>query len=104
MGEATTCDDEPSEEVEHGSFPSTKAVSGVETIKPILLARWMLVPGDEPGLLPGVEVPGTSMPASGSRGPRVLCLGCRCRVRRDAVGQMGGPCSAPTPELYSEAM
>ena len=33
--ESTTCEGEPSEEVEHGSFPSTKAANGVETIEPI---------------------------------------------------------------------
>ena len=60
---------------------------------------WRLVPGGEPGLLPGVGVPGTFVSSSGLRGapggPPVLSLGCRCRVRLDAEGQMGGPICQP---------
>ena len=42
----------------------------VQEVKLILFARWRLAPGDEPGLLPGAGVPGTSVSSSGLRGPR----------------------------------
>ena len=54
-----------------------------------------LEPGGEPGLLPGVRVPGTSASSAGLRvtpeGHPVLSGDCRCRPCPVAMGQMGGP-------------
>ena len=62
-----------------------------------------LDPGGEPGLLPGVRVPGTSTSSAGLRvtlkGHPVFSCGCRCRPCLVAVGQMGGP-SASVDPLY----
>ena len=50
-------------------------------------------PGVEPGLLPGVGVPGTSASSAGLRetpgGPPVLSCGCRCHPCLVVAGQMG---------------
>ena len=64
----------------------------------------MLEPGGEPGLLPGVRVPGTSASSAGLRvtpkGHPVLSRGCRCRPCPVAVGQMGGHLQVLNPCLF----
>ena len=52
-----------------------------------------LVPEDEPGLLPGIRIPGTSVSFAGLRvtpkGHPALSRGCRCRPCLVAVGRWG---------------
>ena len=64
-----------------------------------------LDPRGEPGLLPGVRVPGTSVSSAGLRvtpeGPPALSRGCRCRPCLVAVGQMAGPSASLEPLLCS---